>query len=303
MFAPVSAERAASPAGTRALGGMAELMYSHDAFIIDQWGVLHDGHAPYARAIDCLQRIRKAGKAVVMLSNSGKRGEDNARLVAKMGFARDLFDAVVCAGDDARDAVLHDPDPFYRTLGPRCMLMTRPEDGHLADELDRQQVDDVEQADFLLVLSMNAPVQSLALWEPTLVRAAARGLPMVCGNPDLARVSASGELFEAPGLLARRYAELGGAVRLHGKPSLRIYQTCLRALPYAHHRIACVGDSLLHDVVGAAGAGLPSVFVASGVHQEELGVAFGHTPDPTACERLYARFDARPDYLVPVFRW
>lgn len=303
MFAPVSAEPAASPASTRALAGMAELMAGHDAFIIDQWGVLHDGHAPYPGAIDCLRRIRAAGKAVVMLSNSGKRGEDNARLVAQMGFARDLFDAVVCAGDDARDAVLHDPDPFYRTLGPRCLLIARPEDRNLADELGRQLVGDVEQADFLLVLSMNAPVQSLALWELTLARAAARGLPMVCGNPDLARVSASGELFEAPGLLARRYAALGGAVRLHGKPSPRIYKTCLRALPYPHHRIACVGDSLLHDVVGAAGAGLPSVFVASGVHREELRIAFGRTPDPAACERLYAQFGARPDYLVPTFRW
>ena len=303
MFAPASADPVAVPVGSSALGGMKELMASHDAFIIDQWGVLHDGHAPYPGAIDCLQRIRAAGKAVVMLSNSGKRGEDNARLVEKMGFARALFDAVVCAGDDARDAILHDPDPFYRTLGPRCLLMARPEDLHLADGLDRQMVGDVEQADFLLVLSMNAPTQSLALWQPTLARAAARGLPMVCGNPDLARVSASGELFEAPGLLARHYAELGGAVRNHGKPSPRIYNTCLRSLAYPQHRIACIGDSLLHDVAGAAGVGLPCVFVASGVHREELGVAFGQMPDPTTCERLYAQTGARPDYLVPTFRW
>lgn len=279
------------------------MMASHDAFIIDQWGVLHDGHAPYPGAIDCLERMREAGKAIVILSNSGKQGEENCRLIARMGFARDLFDAVVCAGDDARDAILHDPDPFYRTLGPRCLPMARAEDRHLADGLDRQLVADVEQADFLFVLSMDAPRQSVASWEPTLQRAAARDLPMVCGNPDLARVSPSGELFEAPGLLARRYAELGGSVRLHGKPNPRIYHTCLRILPYPRQRIAGVGDSLLHDVVGASGVGLSSVFVASGVHRDALGVDFGQSPDRATCERLYAQACAWPDYLVPTFRW
>lgn len=288
---------------TRAVSGMAELMNSHDAFILDQWGVLHDGHTPYPGAIDCLQRMRTAGKAIVILSNSGKRGEDNARLIAQMGFARDLFDAVVCAGDDARDAILHDPDPFYRALGPRCLPIARTEDRQLADGLDRQLVTDVEQADFLFVLSMDAPVQSVALWEPTLQRAAQRRLPMVCGNPDLARVSAAGELLEAPGLLASRYAALGGDVRLHGKPSPRIYDTCLRALPYPRQRIAGIGDSLLHDVAGAAGVGLPSVFIASGVHRDALGIDCGQMPDPATCERLYTQAGAWPDYLVPSFRW
>ncbi len=303
MSAPVSAEQNTERVATRPLVGMAALMESHDAFIVDQWGVLHDGLTPYAGAIDCLRRIRAAGKAVTILSNSGKRGEDNARLIVQMGFSRDLFDAVICAGDDARDAILHDPDPFYRTLGPRCLPMARLEDWRLADGLNRQLVTDVEQADFLFVLSMDAPHQSVALWEPVLVRAAARQLPMVCGNPDLARVTPSGTLLEAPGLLARRYAELGGAVRTHGKPYPRIYETCLRALPFARERITAIGDSLLHDVLGAAGVGVSSVFIASGVHREELHIAFGQMPDPARCEHLYDQTGARPDYVVPAFRW
>lgn len=303
MSAPVSAEPQTARVATRPIAGLAALMASHDAFILDQWGVLHDGFTPYAGAIECLRRIRAAGKAVSIVSNSGKRGEDNARLIVQMGFSRDLFDAVICAGDDARDAILHDPDPFYRALGPRCLPMARLEDLHLADGLDRQLVTDVELADFLFVLSMDAPRQSVALWEPVLARAAARGLPMVCGNPDLARVTPSGALLEAPGLLARRYASLGGAVRTHGKPYPRIYETCLRALPFARDRIAAIGDSLLHDVLGAAGVGVSGVLVASGVHREELGITFGQMPDPARCERLYDETGARPDYLVPAFRW
>ncbi len=303
MSAPESVKPETLVNHTRTVTGMSELMEGFDAFIMDQWGVLHDGHAPYPGAIECLQRIRMAGKAVVILSNSGKRGEENAQLIARLGFARELFDTVVCAGDDARDAILHDPDPFYQSLGPRCLPLARPDDLHLAEGLGRQLVTDVEHADFLFVLSMDAVIQSVANWEPTLQRALARGLPMVCGNPDLARVSPSGQLFEAPGLLAKRYAALGGAVRMHGKPSPRIYNTCLRALPYPRQRIAGVGDSLLHDVLGAKGVGLPSIFIASGIHRDELGIHFGDTPDPITCERLYAQNGATPDYLVPAFRW
>jgi HAD superfamily hydrolase (TIGR01459 family) len=303
MSEPESAERAGRPGATRVLSGMAEFMDDIDAFILDQWGVLHDGYSPCDGAVDCLQRIRAAGKGVVILSNSGKRADENIRLIERMGFARDLFDAVISAGDDARDAILHSPDPFYRNLGPRCLAMTRDADLHLADGLGRQLVADVEEADFLLVLSIDAPRQSVAGWEPVLARAAARELPMVCGNPDFVRVAPSGQLFEAPGLLARRYAELGGAVRLHGKPCARIYEACLRLLPYPRERIAVVGDSLHHDVAGAAGVGLRSVFIAGGVHREELGIAVGESPDPARCALLYAQARAVPDVLMPMFRW
>ena len=278
-------------------------MDAHDAFIVDQWGVLHDGRNPYPGAVDCLQRIRAAGKAIVILSNSGKRGKDNAQAIARMGFTRDLFDAVICAGDDARDAIANDPDPFYRALGRRCLAITRDEDQHLADGLGLELVTDVEQADFVFVLSMEPPQQSVALWEAMLLRAAARELPMVCGNPDLARVAPAGQLLEAPGLLARRYAELGGKVRWHGKPETRIYQTCLRMLPYPPGRIAGVGDSLHHDVQGAAGVGLRSIFVASGVHREALGIDFGELPEPQRCARLFAQEGFTPDHLLPAFRW
>ena len=287
----------------QALTGLAGLMAGHDAFILDQWGVLHDGHTPYPGAIDGLQRMRAAGKAILILSNSGKRGEDNAQLIARMGFARELFDSVVCAGDDARDAILNDLDPFYRTLGPRCLALTRAEDTGLAEGLGRQLVTDVEEADFVLTLTMDAPYQSVALWEPLLARAAARGLPMVCGNPDLHRVTPTGALLEAPGMVAQRYAALGGQVRMHGKPHLRIYDTCLRALPFPRQRIAAIGDSLLHDVVGATAAGVTSVLVAAGVHRAELGIALGEMPNADRCEKLYRHHAARPDYVIPAFRW
>ena len=288
---------------TAYLPGLSSVLDRYDAFLIDQWGVLHDGARPYPGATDCLARLNAAGKAVVILSNSGRRGEENARLIAGMGFDRGHFSAVVSAGDDARDAVLSSGDPFYRNLGKRCLLLARERDSDLAAGLGLDLVTDVEQADFLFALSIDAPRQSVAGWEAVLTRAAARRLPMVCGNPDLAQVTPAGTLLEATGLLAVRYAELGGQVRSHGKPSPRIYETCLERLSCARDRIVAVGDSLPHDVLGARGAGLASILVAGGVHREALGIAFGESPDPARCAALFAQAGPVPDHVVPSFRW
>src|SRR6478609_3902536 len=195
------------------LSGLAEVAQSYDGFLLDQWGVLHDGTTPYPGAVDCLQRLRSAGKAIIILSNSGRGARENEELLARMGFARELFDHVVSAGDDARDALLTEQDPFYRDLGRRC---------------------------FLFMLSMNPPQQSLAGWRPVLEAAVARDLPMICGNPDLYRVHADGTLHEAPGLVARCYAGLGGRVRYHGKPEPRIYRSSLQRLGLAPRRVLAV---------------------------------------------------------------
>ena len=265
--------------------------------------MLHDGTQPYPGALDCLERLRAAGKTLVVLSNSGRSGEENARFIVRMGIERGLFGEVVSAGDDARDAILNCADPFYRALGRRCLVLAREHDGHLVDGLGLEVVTNVEEAEFLFALSIDAPRQSVRGWEPVLIRAAARGLPMVCGNPDLAQVTPVGMLLEATGLLAVRYAELGGAVRAHGKPSPRIYEACLRRLTCPRERIVAIGDSLPHDVLGANRAGLSSILIAGGVHREALGIAFGESPDPARCAALFKQAGAVPDHVLPSFRW
>jgi HAD superfamily hydrolase (TIGR01459 family) len=285
------------------LAGVAEAIDRYDALLLDQWGVLHDGAQPYPGAVDCLERLRVAGKTVVILSNSGRSGEENARFIVRMGIERGLFGEVVSAGDDARDAILNCADPFYRALGRRCLVLAREHDGHLVDGLGLEVVTNVEEAEFLFALSIDAPRQSVRGWEPVLIRAAARGLPMVCGNPDLAQVTPAGMLLEATGLLAVRYAELGGAVRSHGKPSPRIYEACLRRLTCPRERIVAIGDSLPHDVLGANRAGLSSILIAGGVHREALGIAFGESPDPARCAALFKQAGAVPDHVLPSFRW
>lgn len=52
------------------LKGLAELF---DVLLIDQWGVMHDGHAPYPGAVECMRELQRLGKHIILLSNSSKR--------------------------------------------------------------------------------------------------------------------------------------------------------------------------------------------------------------------------------------
>lgn len=297
--ATAAAPEAAAP---EAIAGMAELADRYDGFVLDQWGVLHNGVRPYPGAIDCLRRLRAAGKRVVILTNSGRRSDVNQGIMARLGFAEDLYDQMITAGEDARLALQRRQDPFYATLGQRCYIISRDDDHSVLEGLGLTFTTDVESADFLFVIGMDSPRRLLADYESLLAAAVARGLPLICANPDFTRVTTSGTT-EAPGVLARRYEQLGGRVRWHGKPYRPIYESCLRALGLSGSRVVAVGDSVDHDIVGAATVNIASAMIAGGIHAESLGIAWGEMPSPEAQRRFFATAPARPHFLVPAFTW
>lgn len=283
--------------------GIGSLVDRFDGFILDQWGVLHDGTTPYPRARETLERLRATGKRIAILSNSGKRAGPNAAQMTKIGFPARLYDAMISAGEDAYQNLRHRRDPFYAALGRRCAVLMRPADSVLLEGLDLEVVGGLDRADFVFLIGLDPARPNVEAYEPFLRDAAARRLPMVCANPDIVRAAPDG-LHPAPGMIARRYEQLGGTVHYHGKPHPPIYASCLAALGIADRaRILAIGDSLEHDVLGASRAGIPVAFVAGGIHAAELGIAHGEAPSPRKLEALLAGAPARPTFVVPAFVW
>lgn len=299
MSVAASAEAAAP---VHAIAGIRELARDYEGFILDQWGVLHDGTTAYPGAADCLRRLREAGKRIVILSNSGRREAENVRIMASHGFPHELYDRFISAGEDAREALERREQPFHAKLGRRYFAFMRDGRDALLHGLPLERMARVEDADFLVVIGIDSPARTAASYEEDLARGAALGLPMVCANPDIVRVSPEG-LVDAPGALARRYEELGGEVAYHGKPWPAIYESCLRALGCPREKVIAVGDSLDHDVLGAARAGLPCAFVAGGIHLPELGGRWGEAPGEPALRALLDAAPARPAFVVPAFVW
>ena len=63
----------AFPTAVPILGGVSELARKYDGFVLDIWGVIHDGVRPYPGAVACLRRLKAGGKRVALLSNAPRR--------------------------------------------------------------------------------------------------------------------------------------------------------------------------------------------------------------------------------------
>jgi HAD superfamily hydrolase (TIGR01459 family) len=283
--------------------GVAELAARYDHFMVDQWGVLHDGHAPYPDAIDCLRQLQAAGKRVVLLSNSGKRTRINRARLNEIGFEDRLFDAVVTSGEATWRALADRTDPFFRDLGRRCILWSRYGDRSLVEQLDLELVERTADADFLLLGGIEDAARLDDFLE-ALESAAGRDLPMVCANPDIVAVQANGAFGTAPGAIARHYEGLGGRVFYVGKPHRPIYELCLEALgnpPRAD--VVAIGDSVQHDIAGAAGMMLDTGLVMAGIHGPGFDLVGGLDANQSALEQLETEFGVRPRWILPRFRW
>lgn len=287
----------------RFVDGIGALVDRYEAFILDQWGVLHDGAAPYPGVLDVLARLKERRKAVVLLSNSGRRAGFSGERLRKMGFDTADFAGVVTSGEATWQLMHRRPGPPWDRLGHRCVLLTHLGDRGVVQGLDMEVVERAEDADFIFASGME-PTQTVESLRPLAEAGVARGLPVVCSNPDLVAVSRDG-LATAPGAFAKAYREMGGTVHYVGKPHRPIYQACLDALPGVDRRaIVCVGDSLEHDIAGAAGSGLDSAFVMHGIHAAEFAPEFGPAVWAERLDDLAARHGgARPTWAVPRLAW
>ena len=88
----------------------------------------------------------------------------------------------------------------------------------------------------------------------------------------------------------------------YGKPHLPVYESALAALAailgHAPARPLAVGDGLLTDIKGANAAGLEALFIADGVHGEEIEPYSG---DHLAA--LFSRFGATAGSATRKLTW
>jgi HAD superfamily hydrolase (TIGR01459 family) len=255
----------------RLIDGMSELAPHYDGVILDLWGVVHDGTAPFPGVLDCMAKLLDAGKRLVLLSNAPRRSADVVRRIAAIGVPGYLFHGVMSSGEEAWRYLLARQDPFYAALGRHCLHIGSDRDLEIRDGLGLVFVESPAMADFILNTGPAAWDDTIADYAPVLEKAQARDLPMVCANPDLVVIH-GGRPALCAGALAEEYERIGGRVRWHGKPYPSVYDSCLGLLRIAdRRRVLAVGDSLRTDITGAADAGIDSLLIAGGVHAAEFG--------------------------------
>jgi HAD superfamily hydrolase (TIGR01459 family) len=253
----------------RLISGLSEISSSHDALICDVWGVVHDGKRHHPAAAEALYQFKEKHGPVVLLTNAPRVPEEVAIQCSSYGLPADCYDAIVSSGGAARAELARRSAartlPLYY-IGP-------DRDLPMIHGLDIRRTD-IAEAEVALAIGLRDDMtETPDDYAGELQALAGRGLTMLCANPDLV-VHRGERLLYCAGSLAQAYERVGGKAIYYGKPHLPVYESALAALAgrlgHRPRQPLAVGDGLFTDIKGANAAGIETLFVADGVHGEEV---------------------------------
>ena len=267
-----------------------ELILAYDAFIIDLWGVMHDGSKLYPGAKDFITQLREQNKQVIYLSNAPRKASKAVETLDRLGIEPKLYDQVITSGQ-----VAHDMLAKSKTWGLTYYYLGPGKDEDILQGLHYQQTDDPAEANFILNTGFEYDYQPEAEIEPTLAKLLEQQLPLLCVNPDLEVVKQDGTQLLCAGWVANRYRELGGDVTLIGKPYGDVYDVCISQFKQVpQQRILAIGDNLLTDILGANNKDIDCLLLTGGILKSE----HGKTLDDDALGMLCDAHGARPTYVA-----
>ena len=240
---------------------VSKIYSKYDAFIIDLWGVIHDGITVFPKAIDCLKQLRKHNKKIVFLSNSPRTEGTIVKLLSGFGIVRDLYDGIVTSGMLAQQYCQNN---YHETTN--CYIIGDIIGESIIKNSNLVACDDISQAGLLLAIGVGNSTISRCIAD--LEIAQKRNISMICANPDIEIVRASGERISCAGKIAHIYQEMGGHVIYFGKPYTAVYDSCKRILNQLlgdNYNILAIGDSYNTDINGAENYGVDSCLILSGI--------------------------------------
>jgi HAD superfamily hydrolase (TIGR01459 family) len=274
--------------------------------IIDDWGVLHDGEDAFEGTVDCLKELKKRKKEIIILSNDRKSALDKKAELKKMGIGPSLYSHIVTPVQVIRDALQSQDEGLFKGLGEKAYVITRQNDLSILDDTDIEVVEDIEQADFVLLLGMDYPMKTLEFYDKDIRRAIQRRLKAVCANQD-SRGLIGTNFLTGPGLLAKRYEDAGGIVYYIGKPHAFIFKHCVELLQkkdvFPSHTVM-LGDTMAHDIVGAHAVGIDTCLFKSGLHAANFMHCTTLKEVDNTLKNLIIQYgNVMPKYLVDEMRW
>jgi HAD superfamily hydrolase (TIGR01459 family) len=207
--------------------------------------------------------FRAGGGTVVLITNAPRPGDFVQQFIDRLNVPRESYDAIVSSGDVTRSHIR--PGERVAHIGPARDLP-------IFDGLGAEVVP-IESAAYVVCSGLYDDTKEKPEdYDALLATMLARGLTMVCANPDVV-VERGEHLVYCAGAIADRYSEKGGSVVFAGKPYRPIYEQAMAAARKArgrdidHARVLAIGDSVRTDLtrdnpdLGA----LAAVFAEAGV--------------------------------------
>ena len=87
------------------LNHLSDIYKSYDTFIIDLWGVIHNGVQLNVKAIDAVDQLKKNSKKIVFLSNAPRPSAKVINFLLKMKMDKKYLSNVMTSGEAAMFAI------------------------------------------------------------------------------------------------------------------------------------------------------------------------------------------------------
>ena len=287
---------------TDLIPSLASIADGYDAVFCDLWGCLHNGQTPFPAAVAALHAFRAQGKTVLLLTNSPRPKSSVIDQLARIGVPTDAWDEIVSSGDASQYAMLSG------AVGTRIHHIGAIKDETFFTDLPADapalaitRVPLAEAEGVVCTGLKDDLTETPEDYSASLLMMKAKGLTLLCANPDLIVDLGERRLFCA-GALAQAYEAMGGTALYYGKPHPPIYDLARRRLAALtgqdEARILAIGDGIATDIQGGIGEGIDTLFVTAGIAAHEFG------PDPAQPDpaRLRAWLDAQqlsPTYAIP----
>jgi len=272
----------------RMLKNLIDVVDNYDLFLLDLWGVVHDGSALYPGVLPTLEMLKEKNKKVLFISNAPRRATKVKEVLKTLGVRDDLYIDAVSSGEVGYHWLAGGSAPW----GKKYFYIGPSKDADVLDGLDNIRVDDIKQADYLLNVGFGSEEQTMDDFTMVLRAARALNMPMLCLNPDLEVVKITGQRFPCAGVIGKQYELMGGHVTWFGKPYEDAYHFCLTKASAQKDRILAVGDSLETDIPGGQNFGIDTLLITGGIlkHFSEAQI-----------QEMCVHLGLRPTYIAAAF--
>ena len=262
---------------------LSEIYKSYDTFVIDLWGVMHNGILLNEKAIEAVDNLLKDSKKIVFLSNAPRPSANVRKFLKKLKMEERYLKNIITSGE----AAMHEINSnrfgklFYH-LGP------------LRDESIFYKIRDnrteLENSDFILCTGLfDENENDLNFYKNFLKNHISKKL--ICTNPDL--TVHRGNLEElCAGSIAKVFEELGGEVVYFGKPHKEVYKMCFDE----NEKVLAIGDNLRTDIKGANNLNIDCIFISEGVHRDEF-------KDISELESLLNKYKVKANFFQKELKW
>jgi len=257
---------------SKIIKSIGDIISLYDVFILDQWGVMHDGYKGYDHAINSVEKLIKENKKLIIISNSSKRKTSSISRLKSLGFDKNHFIEVMTSGEMIWQEIETSIYKYGNDLKNCFHIYDKSkEDGlEFRNGLEKFNfVSKVNDANFILACTPFENTEPID-YVPILKDAVDMNLLMFCANPDFVTIEKNNDKnMYCMGTIADLYEHMGGRVILLGKPSKEIYiVSCKKIEDLNKSKIVAIGDSLDHDILGANNFNIDSVLISSGIHKD-----------------------------------